>query len=329
MAEVDYTKASVCLFDPVHVNLRTTRYALHEIGFREIDSHSNLKEFEKAIRENSPALIVAECASPGVDILPLARNIRQGKAMPNPFVTLILTSWIRDGAHVRRAISSGADDVIVRPFSTAFAEERIRTLIKSRKPFVVTSDYIGPDRREDSKRPSDAPVVRVPNTLQATVEGDEDALARAKGWISEARKTVESERVRRLAMRIVVAMELQTDPATAHTAAMDLADVIRTARELRETLEGAARLEAMQVAEALLEQVRSFKRKDECTPSNFRLAKELAVGAYAAYANGESIERSQDEIGKTVATLRKRLLSRDGLGGGAAPGATLHTAAAG
>lgn len=329
MTEIDYRKARVCLFDPVHVNLRTTRYALHEIGFRDIDTQSAMKDFEKAMRERSPTLVVAECASPGVDVLPTIRKIRQGLVMSNPFVTIILTSWIRDGAHVRRAISSGADDVIVRPFSTAFAEERIRTLIKGRKPFVVTSDYIGPDRREDSKRPSDAPVVRVPNTLQATVEGDAEALSRAEGWINEARKTVESERVRRLAMRVVVAMELQADPDTARSAAMDLADVIRTARELRETLEGAARLEAMQVAEALLEQVRAFKRQDECTASNFKLAKELAVGAYAAYANGESIERSQDEIGKTVATLRKRLLSRDGQGGGALPNATLHTAAAG
>lgn len=328
MAEIDYKRASVCLFDPVHVNLRTTRYALHEIGFRDIDTHSSLKDFERALREQNPVMVVAECASPGVDVLPLIRRIRQGQVTPNPFAIIVLTSWIRDGVHVRRAISSGADDVVVRPFSTSFVEERIRTMIRARKPFVVTSDYIGPDRREDSKRPSDAPVVRVPNTLRATVEGDEEALAHAANWIGEARKTVESERVRRLAMRIVVAMELQADPETARSAAMDLADVIRTARELREALEGANRLEALQVAEALLEQVRAFKRQEECVARNFKLAKELAVGAYAAYANGDSIERSQDEIGKTVATLRKRLQSRDGQGG-ALRSATLNTAAAG
>jgi hypothetical protein len=39
--------------------------------------------------------------------------------------------------------------VIIRPFSTSFAEDRIRTLIRARKPFIVTSDYIGPDRRRD------------------------------------------------------------------------------------------------------------------------------------------------------------------------------------
>lgn len=329
MTEIDYTKAMVCLFDPVHVNLRTTRYALHEIGFRNIDTHSSLKEFERALREQDPALVVAECASPGVDILPLIRKVRHGQITPNPFATIVLTSWIRDGVHVRRAISCGADDVIVRPFSTSFAEERIRTLIRSRKPFVVTSDYIGPDRREDAKRPGDAPVVSVPNTLRATVEGDEDALAKANTWIKEARQTVESERVRRLAMRIVVAMELQADPQTAQTAKMDIADVIRTTRQLRETLQDSGRIEAVQVGEALLEQVRAFKRPGECTARNCKLAKELAVGAYAAYANGASIERSHDEIGKTVATLRKRLLSRDAHSGGALPGAALNTAAAG
>ena len=34
------------------------------------------------------------------------------------------------------------------------------------------------------------------------------------------------------------------------------------------------------------------------------------MGAYAAFANGETLERSKDEIGRTVTNLRKRLQAK-------------------
>ena len=34
------------------------------------------------------------------------------------------------------------------------------------------------------------------------------------------------------------------------------------------------------------------------------------MGAYAAFANGDTLERSKDEIGRTVSNLRKRLQAK-------------------
>lgn len=327
MADIDYQQAQVLLFDPVHVNLRTTRYALHELGFRRIEAASTLKEFERLLKEGEWDLIAGESAAPGVDVFPYIRRIRRSELGSNPFVVIVLTSWIRDGGHVGRAIESGADDVVVRPFSTAFFGDRIRTLVRDRKAFIVTSDYVGPDRRSDPTRKSDAPSVKVPNTLQAIVEGDAETQARAQAWIAEARQTVEAERVRRIAMRVVISLELLIGTPSNPNGRFDYPDIIHAARELRLQLELSGRLEALQVAEALLEQVRAFKAPDERTAKNFKLAKELALGAYAAYANGSSIERSQDEIKRTVSALRKRLLTKTEPGGGALPAHALNTAA--
>lgn len=327
MADSDYQHAQVLVFDPVHVNLRTTRYALHELGFRSIESTSTLKDFERQLKEGEWDLIVGESAAPGVDVFPIIRRIRRSELGSNPFVVILLTSWIRDGGHVGRAIECGSDDVIVRPFSTSFFGDRIRTLVRDRKSFIVTSDYVGPDRRSDSTRKSDAPNVKVPNTLQNVVEGDSEGRSRAQAWIAEARQTVEAERVRRIAMRVVVSLELLIDTPPGANVRFDYPDIIHAARELRQQLEQAGRMEALQVSEALLEQVRAFRTPDERNEKNFKLAKELALGAYAAYANGNSIERSQDEIKRTVTTLRKRLLTKTEPGGGASPAHALNTAA--
>lgn len=312
MADKDYARASVLLFDPVHVNQRTTRYALFEIGFRQIECVSNLKDFKEALGEMNPTLIVAESSATETDIFKFVRAVRRSELGDNPFAVMLLTTWSRDTTHIRKAIECGADDVIVRPFSTMFAEERIRTLIRNRKDFVVTSDYIGPDRRKDAQRDSDAQSLQVPNFLKAVVEGDTQAIAEGAKWVKAARDTVNAERIRRVAMRAVVAVELQLAPRETTDVApkLDFKDLMRTARELKAQLVAAKREEAAEVAEALIEQITSLAKSGDLQPASLQLIKELAMGAYAAYANGDSLERSKNEIGRTVSNLRKRIKER-------------------
>ncbi len=313
MADIDYTRASVLLFDPVHVNQRTTRYALFEIGFRQIECVSSLTDFKNGIAESAPALIVAESSATDQDIFNLVRSVRRGEIGSNPFVVFLLTTWSRDTGHIRKAIECGADDVIVRPFSTMFAEERVKTLIKGRKDFIVTSDYIGPDRRKDTERATDAPPITVPNFLKATVENDEDALNNGQQWVREAREAVTSERVRRVAMRIVISVELEASKTTGKgkvPIALDVKDLERAARELRAHVLRAGRREAAEVAAALIDQIGALGDGHNADSGVLKLVKELAMGTYAAFANGDTIERSKDEIGRTVTNLRKRLQAR-------------------
>lgn len=332
MADNDYARAPVLLFDPVHVNQRTTRYALFEMGFRKIECVSSLREFRTLLAESSPALVVAESSATDTDVFNVVRQVRRGDLGPNPFAVLLLTTWSRDTGHIRRAIECGADDVIVRPFSTMFAEERVKTLIKNRKDFIVTSDYIGPDRRKDADRGSDAPPVAVPNFLRATVENDQQALADAQNWIREARETVTAERLRRLAMRIVISVELQMSKHSSGDrppVRLDAVDLARTARELRAQLIKSGRREAAEVAEALIDQIKALGDGENAQPSSLRLIKELAMAAYAAFANGDSLERSKDEIGNTVSNLRKRLAAKAELAQRRAELAAARGAAAG
>jgi DNA-binding response OmpR family regulator len=313
MADSDFSRASVLLFDPVHANQRTTRYALHEIGFRQIDTVASIGEFRSMVSDLGPTLIVAESSATDADVFGLVRAVRRGELGNNPFAVILLTTWSRDTGHIRRAIECGADDVIVRPFSTKFAEERVKTLIHGRKQFIVTSDYIGPDRRKDTERNSDAQPVTVPNILKAMVENDQDALSTAAGWIQEAKETVRAERLRRLAMRIVVSVELHASKSKADDRLpmkLDTSDLLRTGRELKAQLIKAQRAEAAEIAEALLDQVRSMGDGGDVRVSNLKLVKELAMGAYAAFANGDTLERSKDEIGRTVTNLRKRLKAK-------------------
>ena len=77
---------------------------------------------------------------------------------------------------VRKFIDSGADDLIPKPISASRMIERIKLLIKSRKSFVVTTDYVGPERRKPSDREDTLPGVEVPNPLRAKATGTKNIM---------------------------------------------------------------------------------------------------------------------------------------------------------
>ncbi|MBK0572118.1 response regulator receiver protein, partial [Klebsiella pneumoniae] len=81
------------------------------------------------------------------------QDLRQGGQGFNPFIVIIVTAWEKSGALVSRVVNSGADDLLLRPFSTTLLGQRIETHVERRKGFVVTTDYVGPDRRKDLTRP--------------------------------------------------------------------------------------------------------------------------------------------------------------------------------
>jgi DNA-binding response OmpR family regulator len=308
MTDPNYSRASVTLYDPVHVNQRTTRYALQQLGFRTIDSVSSLSDIKQKLIEEAPHLLMMETSDNEADVFRMVRAIRAGELSNNPFATIILTSWKRDTAIVRQAIGCGADDVIIRPFSTSFAEERIRTLVRGRKPFIVTSDYIGPDRRKDRSRGDGAEPIEAPNMLQAVIDDDREALTRARAWIDEAQRTVDSERLRRLCMRVIIGAEAAAREIKAgRQPVIDLEGFEKGAREVRQRMARVRSSEAARVAQALCEVAAELRERDGCTEANLSLAKELSMAAYVAFAGDDGIERSADEIEKAAASLQKRM----------------------
>ncbi|WP_233245728.1 response regulator [Marinicauda salina] len=303
----------MAIFDPVHVNLRTTRYALHEMGFREMSCMSSMNELRKRLDEACPNLLIAEMSHQEAEVFDLVRSVRAGDVGDNPFIPILLTSWSRDGGTLKQAIGCGADDIIIRPFSTAFAEERIRTLVKGRKPFIVTSDYIGPDRRRDADREDDgAPPIDPPNTLKAIVENDTEALDQANASIAEAKRSVDAERLRRLCMRVIVGAEVGARELKAgRRPQMDLSDFERAASELKLRLGRVRSAEASRIAQALCQTATELQAEEGFTADRLGRAKELAMAVYAAYAGDEGIERSSQEIERTVEALRKRVVTAE------------------
>ena len=210
MAGRFYEAAETLVYDSVVANRHATRASLHTLGFRNAEFPSTLEILEKMLKARSPDLLLFEVSGAETEVCQFVQSIRQGTIGQNPFVVIIATTWRRDGDIVKQIINSGADDLLARPFSTALLAERIRAQIERRKGFVVTADYIGPDRRRD-------PVLRgaecfdVPNSLKvktsAGVSSDE-MERRISGAVIAGKESLNLEKIRRTSFQLCVQWRL-------------------------------------------------------------------------------------------------------------------------
>ena len=199
-----YETAATLVYDPVSPNRIATRASLHSIGFRRVDLAPSLDILRDRLKMRSPDLLLVEVAGSENEVCGLVQAVRQGTLGDNPFIVIIVTTWRRDGTIVGQVLNSGADDLIARPVSTHMWGERVKALAERRKRFVVTMDYIGPDRRREA-RGSSAECVEVPNPLNVRAMQnltDEEADRRIAAAIRTGKETLDSQKIRRDAVQL-------------------------------------------------------------------------------------------------------------------------------
>lgn len=139
---------------------------LHMQGFREIEDISNADDFKKKVVNNGFDLILLDGSLGVTKIAEVIKDIRHGNTFVSPFCVIFCVIDQPDPKTLEILADAGLDDVLVKPVALGNIIDRVERRIKRRKPFVVTLDYVGPDRRS-SKRPGqeEIPLVDVPNPL--------------------------------------------------------------------------------------------------------------------------------------------------------------------
>ncbi len=210
MQRLTYDTADVLVYDPVAANRNATRASLYMLGFRRIETVATLEAFAEYIFKTPPDLVLCEVQGSGAQLCDLIQNLRQG-AGENPFIVVIVTAWDNSNGLVNMVLNSGADDLLLRPFSVTQLGQRVRVHIERRKGFVITTDYIGPDRRRDGNRGSNIELYQPPNSLKLKAAdglSGEEVAARLDGELRTAREVFGSEKLRRDAYQICVLWRL-------------------------------------------------------------------------------------------------------------------------
>ena len=214
MGRLSYDTTETLIYDPVAPNRTATRAALYTLGFRRIETVASLEAFTDAIRRRPPDLALCESQGSDTELCRVIQELRQGAAGFNPFIVIIVTAWDKSAALVTRVVNSGADDLLLRPFSTALLGQRIDSHVERRKGFVVTSDYVGPDRRKDTSRPSKVELFSPPNSLKMKAKDrltPEATALRLDSELRAARELLNTEKLRRDSFQISILWRLMQE----------------------------------------------------------------------------------------------------------------------
>ncbi|NTA84840.1 phosphate regulon transcriptional regulatory protein PhoB [Agrobacterium tumefaciens] len=112
------------------------RYNLEAEGYL-VETIGHGEEADIVLQESVPDLLVLDWMLPGVSGIELCRRLR---ARPNTerLPVIMLTARGEETERVR-GLATGADDYLVKPFSTPELMARVRALLRRSKPALISS----------------------------------------------------------------------------------------------------------------------------------------------------------------------------------------------
>lgn len=202
--DVRFDDVRLFLCDPRIQVRNSLRMALNDAGIRSknIWEGGDLDAITHAVADpNGPDIVICDVTDTTDEACQIFNAIRHNELGTNPFICIISVAWSPNHALVGKVIDSGADLIVAAPISPALILDRIGSLVHSRKPFVVTSDYVGPDRRMLEERESEIEMFEVPNSLRDKALGQFDPN-RIKREIEATRATINDQKIDRQAMEL-------------------------------------------------------------------------------------------------------------------------------
>jgi len=199
---------------------------MYSLGFRKTETVSTLEAFIDAVQTNPPDIALCEAQGAADELCDTIQQLRQGSAGHNPFIVIIVTAWEKNTTLINRVVSSGADDLLLRPFSTGLLGQRIEAHVDRRKGFIITTDYVGPDRRREGGRESNVELFDPPNSLKMKAKdrlSGDDIARKLDAELKVAREKLTTEKLRRDSFQVCVLWRLMQDqPCLAGQAPPDL-----------------------------------------------------------------------------------------------------------
>ncbi|WP_218048866.1 response regulator transcription factor [Curvivirga aplysinae] len=295
-------------------SIRTTiRNVLSQEGLTQTRDFMRLEPVRVTLMSEMPDLLIldAEMEDRSGDAIQLIRDIRYGKLGKNPYIPIIATLWSADSHLIGRIVDSGADDILLKPFSPNGLMDRIKALISARKEFIVTSDYIGPDRRKDANRNSSIPSMVVPNTLEAKVKGKEISHLELSRAIASVNNQVNELKMQRNAFQISFVVEMLQPKLIAGEKTQEVEDFIRrlhrSASDTASRLHGTGYEHVSELCETLTTVSLSLLSDlDDPSEKDIKLIKPLSDAILLAFNPDADAEALSSQITGAVSGFQKR-----------------------
>jgi DNA-binding response OmpR family regulator len=170
MAEFD--QIEVLLVDPNPKIREHVETVVREVGFSKLRLGTTLDDIKNGIDEATPDFLLCGADFPEGDICETLVMLRHGVVGDNPFLSIAVLSRDAGSQKALDALEWGADFAIGVPSNANALRQHLETHFETRHPFIVTTEYMGPDRRQDIERASKIAQIKVPHIFKAKARGE-------------------------------------------------------------------------------------------------------------------------------------------------------------
>jgi DNA-binding response OmpR family regulator len=171
MKKGPFSDTKIVFVEPQRDTRSAVRDGLRARGFDDIVATSNMGQLEDLVGESLIDLVICDAEVDNEGFSSFMNLVRQGGHGPNPYLVTVATTEVTTESNVKRVVDAGIDNILVKPFSLGALLDRISALVHWRKSFVVSANYIGPDRRLRPRQEVCLPLIEVPNTLKERFDG--------------------------------------------------------------------------------------------------------------------------------------------------------------
>ena len=146
-ARFNLSKTVVLLFDPTQLGLAILTQILAGFGARKIHRCSTIDEAKQVASDFEIDLMIVDAMAESGEGYEFVRWLRAKVPEPNKHTPVLLTAAHTRASDVANARDCGSHFIVAKPLVPIVVLERIIWIAKEGRAFVLSDEYIGPDRR--------------------------------------------------------------------------------------------------------------------------------------------------------------------------------------
>lgn len=137
----------VILADSDQKLMNVLKHMMENIGFRHIHATQTGKAALDLVKQEAVDFVITDWQLKDMHSSTMLQHVRRNSATPNLTLPIIMLTGRAEKSDVEAARDMGINEYVVKPFSAQTIFKRLERIVEFPRYFVLTSEYIGPDRR--------------------------------------------------------------------------------------------------------------------------------------------------------------------------------------
>jgi DNA-binding response OmpR family regulator len=152
-ARFNLARTVVLLFDPTAMGLSILGQILTGLGARSLYRCQTIDEAKQVVTEFEIDLMIVDSIAESGEGYEFVSWLRKHAPEPNRHAPILMTVAHTRASDVKKARDCGGHFVVTKPLAPIVVLERIIWIAREGRAFLLSENYVGPDRRFGKKEP--------------------------------------------------------------------------------------------------------------------------------------------------------------------------------